>query len=66
LLSGAGVVSSLDDFLKFTYRQMRVLSLRVQNANQKEMEFKIEIANGKRLDPHERVKCIYDAYLDTL
>jgi hypothetical protein len=45
---------------------MRVLSLRVQNANQKEMEFKIEIANGKRLDPHERVKCIYDAYLDTL
>ena len=30
------------------------------------MEFKIEIANGKRLEPHERARCIYDAYLDTL
>ncbi len=45
---------------------MRLLSLRVQNSNQQDKEFKIELANGKRLEPHQKVKCIYDAYLDTL
>jgi hypothetical protein len=45
---------------------MRALSLRVQNTIQQEREFRIELVNGKRLEPHQKVKCIYDAYLDTL